>query len=238
MKQFILTNIILALLTVSAHAAPISIGNIDNINVANILVSSSSNASCSTNKTSANCDFLGTTGSLLTDAELGTAATSNVADYIISSSAGNNASFDLGFDGFNLYNGEGNDLVIFIVGNGSNFGLDILDTTGETFSSDSYNVTTDNTVFDNSGNWLCAGGSDNLCTNGYPLSAVFIDFGDNIAGDIALGSLHISLNNAAFSLAGGFHTQPTIATIPLPLPAILFGSGLALLTWVGRKKTR
>lgn len=232
MKRLILINIILTLLTVSAHAAPISIGNINNINVANTLIGSSNIAACSTN-----CDFKDFTGSLLTDAELGPVVTSNAANYVISSSSGNNSSFDLGFAGFDLYNGIGNDLVIFIVGNGSNFGLDVFDTNEMKISSASYSVSIDNTVFDNAGNWLCVGCSDNLSTNDYALSAIFVDFGDSIAGDVKLKRLHISLKNSAFSLAGGFHTQATLTSVPLPLPALLFSSGLVLLTWAGRKKT-
>lgn len=230
MKLIILINILLTLLVTSAHAAPISVGNISNINVANILLGSSNDAACSSN-----CDFLNAASVLLNDAALAPVVTSNVSDYVFSSTAGNGAAFDLGFDGFNLYNSDGNDLVIFIIGNTTTFALDVSDTTGNVISSGNYSVTTANTVFDNSGNWLCIGGSDSACTGGYPLSAVFIDFGDSFAGDLALGSLHISLNNAAFSLAGGFHTAPTV--IPLPLPFVLFGSGLAFLALVGRRKT-
>ncbi len=227
MKHIILINILLTLLFTSAHAAPISVGNINNINVANLFIGSSNDAACTTD-----CDFLNAAGTSLNDTALAPIVTSQVSNYVFSSMAGNNASFDLGFDGFNLYNRDGNDLVIFIVGNSTSFGLDVFDKAGSMISTGNYSVTTANTVFDNSGNWLCIGGSDASCTGGFPLSAVFIDFGNSFAGDVALGHLNLSLNNAAFSLAGGFHVTP----IPLPLPIILFSSGLALLAFAGRKK--
>lgn len=234
MKKFFLTGFVLALLTSPALAATISVGNIDGINVANVLLGSSNSADCASNKTSANCDFQNFTGALLNDIELAGTVTSDPANYTYASIPGNNASLSLGFNGFNIYNGAGNDLVIFIVGNGSPFGLDVFDTNGAVMSSGIFNVTTADTVYDNAGNWLCVGGSDNLCTGGYPLSAVFVDFGSTVAGNIAVGSINLTLGSAAFSLAGGFYTEPTV--VPLPLSVVLFGSGLALLGWTGRRK--
>lgn len=234
MKKHILTSFILLLFTVSIHAAPISVGTIDNINVANILFSSSSNTDCASITTSANCDFINADGTLLTDAALAPIVTSDPATYVIPSVADNNASFDLGFDGFNVYNGAGDDLVIFIVGNGSTFGLDVFDENNILINSSIFDVTVADTVYDVDGNWLCVGGTDALCTDGYPLSAVFVDFGDSLAGNIALGNIHLSLGNSAFSLAGGFYTSPTV--VPLPLSVVLFSSGLALLGLTGRRK--
>lgn len=234
MKDFILTSFILILFTTPAQAAPISIGNIDGINVANMVLGTSSNADCATNPTSSNCDFLNSAGTLLTDTDVAGIVTSNPANYVYTSLAGNNASIDLGFNGFNIYNGAGNDLVIFIVGNGSPFGLDVFDTNGAIMSSNIFNVETSNTVYDNNGNWLCVDGSDNLCTGGYALSAVFLDFGNSVAGDVAVGKLQLTLGNAAFSMAGGFHTSATV--VPLPLSVVLFSSGLALLGLTGRRR--
>jgi len=234
MKKFILTGFVVTLFAASAQAATISVGNINGINVANTLLSSSNSAACATDKTTANCDFQNYAGTLLNDIELAGTVTSNPANYVYSSVPGNNASLELGFNGFDIYNGAGNDLVIFIVGNGSPFEINVFDKSGATMSSGIFSVTTDNTVFDNSGNWLCVGGSDSLCTGGYPLSAVFVDFGSGVAGDAAVGSIQLSLGNAAFSMAGGFYTEPTV--VPLPLSVVLFGSGLALLGWTGRRK--
>ncbi|VAW54848.1 hypothetical protein MNBD_GAMMA05-1817 [hydrothermal vent metagenome] len=233
MKKLITIKILLALFSFTAQAATISIGNIDNINVADVLLGSSNSIGCTNN-----CDFVDANGTLLTDVDLATVVTSNAANYTTSSSVGNSASFDLGFNGFNLYNGDGNDLVVFIVGNNRSFGLDVFDTQGFLLSSDTYNVDISNTVFDDVGNWLCVGNDLNPCpNNGFALSAVFIDLGDSVAGDVAIGSLQFNLNDAAFSLAGGFYTEASPVVVPLPMPIVLFSSGLFLLGWVGRKKS-
>jgi len=235
MKKFILTSFILALFLAPAQAATISVGNINGINVANTLLGSSSSANCASNKTSTNCDFRNFNGTLLNDTELKAIVTDDPANYVYSSAANNDASFDVGFNGFDIYNGAGDDLVIFIVGNNTSFGLDVFDTNGDIMSSGIFNVTVENTVYDNNGNWLCVGGSDNQCTGGYALSAVFVDFGNAVAGDVAVGKMQLTLGSAAFSLAGGFYTEATV--VPLPLPVVLFSSGLALLGWVGRRKS-
>jgi len=238
MKNLITINILLALFSFTAQAAPISVGNIDNINVANVLLGSSSSIDCASSQTADNCDFVDANGTLLTDIDLATVVTSNAANYTTSSSVQNNASFDLGFDGFDLFNGDGDDLVVFIVGNTTSFGLDIFDTQGSLLNSNTYDVDVSNTVFDDVGNWLCVGNDANPCPNkGFALSAVFIDLGDNVAGDVAIGSLSFDLNDAAFSLAGGFYTEAAPTVVPLPMPALLFSSGLFLLGWVGRKKS-
>jgi hypothetical protein len=237
MKKLLLTSFILTLLATSAQAATISVGNITGINVANMLLGSSSSAGCTTDASLANnCDFKNASGALLNDINLAATVTSNPANYVYSSAAGNNAYIDLGFNGFNIYNGAGNDLVIFIVGNSFPFGLDVFDTNGALMNSGIFSVGIANTVYDNTNpaNWLCVGGSNGVCSGGFPLSAIFVDFGDAIAGDIAIGKIHLTLGDAAFSLAGGFHTEPTV--VPLPLPALLFSSGLALLGWTGRRK--
>lgn len=236
MKQLVFIYILLILFTASAQAAPISVGNINDINVANILLSSSSSADCASNKTRNDCDFVNSVSSLLTDPELGSTITSDPANYVIPSEVGNGASFDIGFNGFDIFNGDGDDLVIFIVGNGSSFGLDVIGNDDSIILTNTFDVTVANTVYDKDGNWLCVGGQDNLCSEGYALSAVLIDFGQNVAGDLAVKNIHISLNNSAFSLAGGFHTEASLAAVPLPLSAILFSSGLFLLGLIGRRK--
>jgi len=251
MKKLFIFNILLALFTATAQAAPISVGNINDIYVADQLLTSSSSAACETTQNQANCDFLkpGPT-TYLDRAGLANIVTSNPATYILSPYR-NTAYFDLGFNGFDVYNGPGNDLVIFIVGNATSFGLDVFDQSGSKVTSGIYNVPADgsSTVFDNNGNWLCVAGKDNVCTDGAALSAIFVDLGDSIAGDIALGSIRISLGEnfnginpvdgtpvrPRFSLAGGFYTEAMV--VPLPLPVVLFSSGLALLGWLGRRRT-
>lgn len=223
MKKLILSQIIFILLTATAQAAQISVGTIEDIYIADNPLGISSNT-----------DFVDWNGQPLTEAGVKNIITSNPASFVSRSVADNSASFDLGFNGFNLFNGGGDDLVIFIVGNGSSFDLDVFDTGGANVLSNTYTV--NNTVFDSEGNWLCVNTTNVLdinCTSGYPLSAILIDFGDSLAGNVALDRLHITLNDAEFALAGGFH----IAPVPLPLSAVLFSSGLALLGWFGRKRT-
>jgi len=241
MKQLIF--FVLLLLAANAHSATISVGNINNIHVANSLVGTSNAAGCTTAATATSCDFANTPGTFLTDAELAPMVTSNPADYVLSPYK-DSAYLDLGFAGYDIYNGAGNDLVVFMVGNATTFGLDVFDQSGALINSGIYDVLADgsNTVYDNDGNWLCAGGTDALCTGGYALSAIFIDLDSSIAGDVALGNIRINLgddfndpSSPSFSLAGGFHTEATV--VPLPLSAVLFSSGLALLGWAGRKKS-
>ena len=47
--------------------------------------------------------------------------------------------------------------------------------------------------------------------------------------------LDVSQNSAAPSLVGAYHLQPT-AVVPIPLPIILFSSGLVFLGLAGRRK--
>ena len=262
MKPLIFINIVLSLLATTAQAAPISVGNINGIYIANELIGTSSSAQCETTQNQANCDFIktGTVTTYLNDTSLADVVTSDPATYTLSPFR-ETAYIDLGFKGFDIYNGIGNDLVVFIVGNTTSFGLDVFDINGTrvstgiynvatpTFASDGSNLDFGDTVLDNNGNWLCVNASDDVCTNGAALSAIFIDLEDSIAGDVALGSIRIFLGEdfngihpvtgkpirPRFSLAGGFHTEATV--VPLPLSAVLFSSGLALLGWTGRKKT-
>ena len=51
-----------------------------------------------------------------------------------------------------------------------------------------------------------------------------------------LGDIRIYLGDSsmpALAAVGAYHTT----VVPLPLPALLFSSGLALLGWIGRRKT-
>lgn len=271
MKKLILINIILTLLTATAHAAPISVGNIENIYVANSLIGTSSSEGCTTTTTETSCDFVSNTGALLTNSEVGNIVTNydpNNASYVLSPDV-STSYIDLGIvdnfgDDMNFYNGIGNDLVVFIVGNTTSFGLDVFDLSGSTTPvySDIFNVATptyhleeskivyDNpgdTVFDQNGDWLGVDcGTDPDCADGAALSAILIDFEDSIASDLALGYIRISLGdsfidypnlkstNPRLLVAGGFHIEATV--VPLPLSAVLFSSGLALLGWFGRRK--
>ena len=261
MKQLFIFNTVFALFAVTAQAAPISVGNINDIYVANQLLGASGSAACETEKNQANCDFLKPSPTTyLNNAGLADVVTSNPATYTLSPFR-DTAHIDLGFNGYDIYNGVGNDLVVFIVGNTTSFELEVFDINGTlvnsgvynvatpTFASDGSNLDFGDTVLDNNGNWLCVNGIDDFCTDGAALSAIFIDLEDSIAGDVALGSIRLFLGEdynginpgngdpirPRLSLAGGFHTEATV--VPLPLSAVLFSSGLALLGWLGRRKT-
>ncbi len=262
MKQLHILNfgllaLVLTLFSSTAHAAAISVGNINGINVANNLIGTSSLAACESTQSQANCDFLTPNPTTyLNDAGVASVVTSNPASYLLSPFR-NSAYIDLGFNGFNLFNGDGNDLAVFIVGHSTSFKLDVFtDASINPFYSTVYNVATpvfDNTqniftdtgdmVFDNDGNWLCAGGAPGTCADGTSLSAAFFDLSNSISGDTAFSKIRITLGedyNGAngtrprFSMAGGFYTQPTV--VPLPLSVVLFSSGLALLGLAGRRK--
>lgn len=241
MKHIIFTNTFLLLLTATVHAAPVSVGNINDIYIANTLLGSSSSAACETTQNQTNCDFLKTgPTTYLDDDGLEAIVTADPSTYVLSPFR-ETASFDLGFNGYNIFTGVGNDLVVFIVGNSTSFGLDVFDTQGGIIGSETRSVNTSDTVFDNDGNWLCVNGTDDICTDGAALSALFFDLNDE---GTEIGSIRISLGESfngtdgtrpRFSLAGGFH-DTSIAAVPLPLPAILFGSGLGLLGLIGRRR--
>jgi len=241
MKKSIYPSFLALLFCSALQAAPISVGNIDNIYVANQFLGSANPADCkSGSSTTSSCVFARSSDYFIDDTELASLATSNEANYTYVPNQPS-AYIDLGFNGYNIYNGAGDDLVIFIVGNNTSFGLEVYDTGGNMVNKNTYGVAGDgsDTVFDNDGNWLCVNNASGECS--YALSSVFIDLGDSLAADMAIGKLRILLgtdyrtpSGPAFSLAGGFYTTP----VPLPLPAILFASGLGLLGWVGRRKAR
>lgn len=236
MKKQIYLILLTLLFSAPLQAALISVGNIDNIYTANEFLGSANPADC---KTDDSCVFARAPDYFVDDAELATLATSDPANYSYVPNSPS-AYIDLGFNGYDIYNGAGDDLVVFIVGNNTSFGLEVYDIDGKMVNKNTYSVAGDgsDTVYDNDGNWLCVNDANGDCA--YALSSVFIDLGDTLAGDVAIGKLRILLgtdyrtpSGPAFSLAGGFYTTP----VPLPLPAILFASGLGLLGWVGRRKT-
>ena len=248
MKQLFLIQIILVLLSSNAIADTISVGDINNIHVADQFVGSSSSAACEANQIAANCDFIQTfTSTYLNDEMLSTITTSDFSTSVKSPST-SNAYIDLAFSN-DMFNGAGDDLVLFFVGNSTAFNIDVFakdDNVNSIFSETrTINMTTDLApMTTNLGTgWICISAPDQPCSN-IGLSALFFDLGDNLAGDLAIGRLRISFGDgftegttsSNFSLAGGFHNEAIISEVPLPLPAVLFGSGLALIGWVGRRK--
>lgn len=259
MKQKIITTLSLLLLSASVQAAPITIGIIQDIYVADRLIGTSNLADCETVQNDTNCAFLTPSQTAPTDpaqavrlnnAGVAETVTTNAASYLLSPFR-DSAFIDLGFKDVSLYNGENDDLVVFIVGHTTSFGIDAFDENDNSLFNGihKYDVPTPvfedpgDTVFNTDGTWNCIAGAPDTCENGTALSAAFFDFGDTIAGDVAIERIRIYLGDnykgpdgtrPRFSLAGGFHTEAMV--VPLPLSAVLFGSGLSLLGWIGRRK--
>ncbi len=155
-------------------------------------------------------------------------ATTAVATYVLSTDP--DAYVDMGFTGSNaIYNGAGADLALFFAGdftqpdvfdiqiNGftrkyTPVGTPIPWITTDAFSS--YNLTYALIELDDFG----------LANSVDPLSPFRVFLGDPTL--------------PALSLVGGFHTSAPIAAVPLPVPALLFVSGLGLLGVFGRKHAR
>ena len=177
------------------------------------------------------------TGAPLNPSELAGIVTSDTGTFALSTD--DTAFLDLGFSK-NVITGTGADLVIFTVGNGYNFGLQVFSDTTK-ISDYLYNVPLDgsSTAKDGAGNELCVKGSDGSCAAA--LSATSIDL-LGIADSTEIDYIRLFIGNNTtlkpgdayplFSLAGAVHTT----TVLLPLPVLLFSSGLALLGWIGRRK--
>lgn len=230
MKNLIFINIALLIFSASALADTIKVGNINDIYVADKLIDSTFSL-----------DFEQSfyPGVPLSSTTLESQVTSDFRTSV-KSPVGSLSFIDLAFTD-SMYGGAGNDLVLFFVGNSTSFGLDVIGKGTGSMIAGIYDITTADAVYNDDGTWICINGTDTNCTNGYPLSAIFIDLGDAYNG-VEIEKIHLNFGNgfndagsSNFALAGGFHD--TTAVVPLPLPIILFSSGLALLGWVGRRKT-
>jgi hypothetical protein len=136
---------------------------------------------------------------------------------------------DLGFGGSNVITGSEADLVIFSEWTGSNyvFGLEAYGQNDSLLSSYNYTVDSNTPIFSSG----IAATSIELYDNNAPMALL----ADGIEIDYIRLFIGNDYNRAGLSniaLAGAYHVTP----VPLPLPMILFASGLTLLGWIGRRK--
>lgn len=213
-KLNIITGLFAVLLSPAASA--ISVGGLDLASTVN-------------NVTGMSGGMLNYTSVLTTDTISFAQVTSDLTDadpatYVLSLDPG--AYIDMSFTGTNaVYNGLGNDLALFFAGNNDTFSIMINGTTK------SYNPQSTPTPWTVSDQW----GSYNLT-----VALVELDDFGLTGSQAALGDFRVYLGDQtrpALSLVGGFHTQPYFSQVPLPLPALLFASGLGLIGAFGRKRT-
>jgi hypothetical protein len=216
MKKLLLLNILLAALSTPISAAPVK--------------------AIATDVIATWGDFSQTPGgTALSNGDIGTIISSDPASAIYGFSSIDYSVIDLGFGDSTVVTGSGADLVIFSLTSGYDysFGLEAYDTNNNLMSSYNYSTTIHSTIFE----------PGILATS----INLFDGYGAAVADDIELGYIRLFIGGgyngitggtdaySNFSLVGAYHTQA--AVVPLPLPAVLFGSGLALLGLIGRRKT-
>lgn len=164
---------------------------------------------------------------------LETYAFSNVAHE--ASGTINDAYIDLSFAS-SIYNGVDADLVLFFAGTGTQFSDGhteafqfSIDVGGISLNSNALmGVTPTTTVYNE---------NDGILDNEFYASYAMIDLdGFGFDRTTPLGDIRVYLGDSsmpALAAVGAYHAT----VVPLPLSAVLFGSGLALLGWIGRKKS-
>ena len=212
--------------------------NTKTIYTADTFLGSSNTGSCNPTDglNAANCDFHNYSSLTLSDfistSQLATDLTDNdVSSYVFSSKS--TAWVDLGFSG-SVYNGDGDDLVVYLAGNAFSIDMKINGITNryDVTTNDAVRLLNDSTMF------------YTIPPNGIALSAIFVELSDfNMDTVTALTSMRLTLGSdlgssaapygPGLSLVGGFHNEPTV--VPLPLPIVLFASGLGLLGVIARR---
>ncbi len=246
MKQLLFKGLLATVMvTASAatHAATIQA-------YASELLGFSNEAACDQAINTTNCDFVAP-GHAVGRAELAaTVADANNPDVgsFVFSYFRDSAYIELGFGSTPVVTGPGADLVIFTVGNGYRFGLTVLDNspTPVELSSFVYSVPLDGSsqAVDEQGNLLSLTDSNGNAIADISATRIFLD---GVPDGTEIGALRIFLGNdyngvfdtngnlvgtsnlPLFSLAGAYHTTDSLTAVPLPLPALLMGSGLFLL---------
>lgn len=205
-KAFVLLLLAIGLFTNQANSASVSVGPYVFDDTAFVDTVLSMSGTINSNDTNAITDL-------------------NPASYIYSS---NNGYIDLSFGSTSIYNGSGNDLAFFFLGNQSTISVSLL---GNTTPAQSY---TSSFLYDTNGNQYAV----NVGGSYYALSAALLNldaFGMN--GTDALEGFRVNLGTNNFlSLVGGFHLEPAATVVPLPAPFLLLLSGLTALGIISRRK--
>lgn len=148
---------------------------------------------------------------------------SSEATYVFSSTSG--AFVDLDFSASNgIYNGAGGDLALFFVGDTGSPSVEI---NGTTINYAPVILPEPMTVSDSYGL--------------YNLTMAMINLDDfGLAYNANVTSIRLDFNgkSTALSLAGSIYNTEQPATVPLPLPALLFASGLGALGLFGRSRRK
>lgn len=143
------------------------------------------------------------------------------------------AYIDLSFSD-DIFNGEGDDLVLFFAGTGTNF---------QDGHSEGYLFSIDvgiDGILDGENLGVTSSSTSSIYDNDFFASYATIDLG--LLGfdpTTPLGDIRIYLGDSsmpALAALGAYHTEAVV--VPLPLSSILFGSGLMLLSLFRRKISR
>lgn len=220
MKQLLLLNILIAALSTSVQADTVSVVATD---VKAIIG-----------------DFSQTSGgTVLASDAIKAVITSGYKNAIYGLDSPEYSSIDLGFGDNTVFTGSGDDLAIFSLWSGYHysFGLEAYDTENNLLSSFFYSTATHSSTFETgvlstSIDLLKADGitavDDNIELG---LIRLFIGGPDGV-DPYTSDSLVNAYSNV--SLVGAYHAET--AVVPLPLPVVLFSSGLALLGFIGRRR--
>ena len=249
MKQLLVINFFTALLAFAF--SPLAQATTVNVFASEVLATSSA-TECETTVNTSNCDFVVPGRAIGRDELQATVADADNPDVgtFVFSFFRDEAFIQLGFGDNQVVTGPGADLVIFTVGNGYRFGLTVLDNSADAveLSSFNYSVPLDGSsqavdengdrlsLEDENGNAIADISATSIdligLADGTEIGSIILFIGNNYNGLLDENNQVIGNDRPLFSAAGAYYTA---SAVPLPLPAILFGSGIALLGWVARK---